>query len=513
MGNNIFVLGTLVAPLAGAVIALLLAKNNQAQRLVGLLASIVACLFSTQTLLQTQQFGVQTYRLGNWQPPYGIVLVADSLGGLFAFMVTTIMIGGMLYTLRCHDRCMTYPAFVPLFLLMEVGLVGAMLTGDLFTLFVFMELMVLTSVSLTAISDDQYGLEAALKYILISSMGTLFLLLGIAAMYAALGTLNMADMARQLLAGTDARPFLALASAWMLLCAFLLKSAVFPFHFWQPDFHTTAPTPVSAMLSSIVVKVGVYGIIRLVTLLFIDEAPRLQNWLVVLGIIGVLFGSLGALRTYNAKRMLAYSTFAQIGFIMVGIGWGNALAMIGAIVYAINHAFIKSSLLMLMGVVASYTKVKTANFDSIVGIGGKLPPLTGWLVLLGGLSLAGIPPLNGFISKLALIRGGASLEDWVNLIILIGAGIFTLIYMTRAWQRIFQRAPTPETSDTKDTGDSLMAPALLISVCVLLGIVLAEPLLQLVTATVHEISNPNIYISAVGLPEASLLDGLPTEGP
>ena len=498
MGDNIFVLGTLVAPLAGAVLALLVANNNTVQRVVGLVSSIVAWFCSTQVLLQVHQIGVQTYELGNWSPPYGIVLVADSLGGLFAFMVTTIMIGGMLYTLRSHDRCMMYPAFVPLFLLMEVGLVGAMLTGDLFTLFLFMELMVLASVSLTAISDDQFGLEAALKYILISSMGTLFLLLGIAAMYAALGTLNMADMARILLTGE--RPFLAPASAVMLLCAFLLKSAVFPFHSWQPDFHTTAPTPVSAMLSSIVVKVGVYGIIRLVTLLFIVEAPLLEQWLALLGIIGVIFGSLGALRTYNAKRMLAYSTFAQIGFILVGIGWGNSLALIGAIVCAFNHAFIKSSLLMLMGVVASYTQTKTANFASIAGIGHKLPPLTGWLVLIGGLSLAGVPPLNGFISKLALIRGGVAQQDWVNLILLVSAGILTLIYMIRAWQQIFQREPMPETAPTKDTGDSLLAPMLLIAICLLLGIVLAEPLLQLVTETVREIGDPNIYISAVNLP-------------
>ena len=175
----------------------------------------------------------------------------------------------------------------------------------------------------------------------------------------------------------------------------------------------------------------------------------------------------------------------QIGFILVGIGWGNTLAMIGAIVYAFNHAFIKSSLLMLMGVVASYTKVKTANFASIVGIGHKLPPLAGWLVLVGGLSLAGVPPLNGFISKLALIRGGVAQQDWVNLILLVSAGILTLIYMVRAWQHIFQRAPIPETTPAKDTGDSLLAPMLLISICLILGIVLAEPLLQLVTETVR----------------------------
>ena len=498
MENNGFLLGTLAAPLVGAIVALLFAKMNRIQRYIGVLTSLIAWIFSTALLAQVHAMGVQTYELGNWSPPYGIVLVADALGGLFAFMVTTIMVGGLLYTFSGRDRCMNYPAFVPLFLLMEVGLVGAMLTGDLFTLFVFMELMVLASVSLTAISDDRYGLEAALKYILISSMGTLFLLLGIAAMYAALGTLNMADMARLLLTGE--RPFLAPASALMLLCAFLLKSAVFPFHFWQPDFHTTAPTPVSAMLSSIVVKVGVYGIIRLVTLLFIVEAALLESWLVGLGIIGILFGSLGALRTYNAKRMLAYSTFAQIGFILVGIGWGRPLALVGAIVYAFNHAFIKSSLLMLIGVAASYTKIKTANFADINGIGKKLPALTGWLVLLGGLSLAGIPPTNGFISKLALIQGGIARQDWFILMLMVGAGILTLMYMIRTWQSIFQQAPLASTAATKAVGDSLLAPFLLVAASLLLGIALAEPLTQLITETVRQLGDPSIYISAVNLP-------------
>ncbi len=497
MENNLFLLATLVTPLVGAIAALLFAKHNRLQRYIGVLSGLIAWLSSTVLLVQIHDIGVQTYKLGGWSPPYGIVLVADALGGLFAFMVTTIMVGGLLYTLDSRDKCMTYPAFVPLFLLMEVGLTGAMLTGDLFTLFVFMELMVLASVSLTAISDDLYGLEAALKYILLSSMGTLFLLLGIAAMYATLGTLNMADMARILLTGE--RPFLAPASALMLLCAFLLKSAVFPFHFWQPDFHTTAPTPVSAMLSSIVVKVGVYGMIRLVTLLFIVEAPLLERWLGLLGIIGILFGSLGALRTRNAKRMLAYSTFAQIGFILVGIGWGEPLALVGAIVYAFNHAFIKSSLLMLMGVVASYTKVKTANFADIKGIGGKLPAPTGWLVLAGGLSLAGVPPMNGFISKLALIQGGVHKQDWLNLILMVAAGILTLMYMIRAWQSIFQQKQLPSTAATKNEGDSLLAPFLLVAASLLLGIVFAEPLVQLITETVRQLGDPDIYITAVNL--------------
>lgn len=497
MDNNIFVLLTLIIPFIGAIIALSFARFNRLQRIIGVIASVAAWGASFTLLIQVHDVGIQTYRLGNWIPPYGIVLVGDTLSALFAFMSTTIMVGGLLYTLHGKDKCMLYPAFVPLFLLMETGLVGVMLTGDLFTLFVFMELMVLASVSLTAISDDQYGLEAALKYIFISSMGTLFLLMGIGAMYAALGTLNMAHMADLL--ATGERPFLAPAAALMLLCAFLLKGAVFPFHFWQPDFHTTAPTPVSAMLSSIVVKVGVYGIIRLVTLLFTEEAALLQRWLVLLGVIGIFFGSLAALRTYNAKRMLAYSTFAQVGFILVGIGWGNPLALVGAIIYAFNHAFIKSSLLMLMGVIASYTKIKSANFADINGIGKKIPALTGWLVLIGGLALAGVPPLNGFISKLALIQGGVERQDWLVLFVLVGAGILTVMYMIRTWQNVFQQEPLDTTTEIKSEGDSLLAPLLLITGCVLLGIVFAEPLLLLVKATVNQISDPTIYVTAVHL--------------
>jgi multicomponent Na+:H+ antiporter subunit D len=259
------------------------------------------------------------------------------------------------------------------------------------------------------------------------------------------------------------------------------------------------------MLSSIVVKVGVYGILRLVTLLFTVEAPIIQHYLVLLGFIGIIFGSLGALRTYNAKRMLAYSTFAQIGFILVGIGWGNPLALVGAIVYAFNHAFIKSSLLMLMGVVASYTKIKSANFADINGIGKKIPPMTGWLVLLGGLSLAGIPPLNGFISKLTLIQGGIQKEDWTVLIAMVGAGILTVMYMIRAWQNIFQQKPLETTAKTKPIGegDSLLAPFLLITACLFLGIVFAEPLVVMVTATVNQLNDPNLYITAVNLAAGS----------
>jgi len=400
-------------------------------------------------------------------------------------MSATVVVGGMLYSMHSIEKSLTLPAFMPLFMIMTVGLGGAFYTGDLFTLFVFVELMVMSSVVLVAVSDNRLGLEAAMKYLLISAMGSLFLLIGIASVYATVGTLNMADIA--LLLGAGDTPLLTRAAAVMLTAAFLLKSAVFPFHFWQPDFHTTAPTPVGAMLSSVVVKVGVYGIIRVVTLLFIEQSSVIEDILIVLGVIGIFFGSLSAIRTYNAKRMLAYSTFGQIGFILVGIGWGSPLALLGAIVYAVNHAFIKSSLLMLTGVVSSHTKNKEGAFANLHGAGRPLL-MVSILYFLGGMALSGVPPMNGFISKLMLVQGGISVENWVSVGLVVGAGALTLYYMTRAWALMFQQPTDSDTAALKapGEGDRWWGPAFLIAFCVIFGLY-ATPLIDLAQVTVDQV--------------------------
>jgi multicomponent Na+:H+ antiporter subunit D len=507
ISNNIFVLGPVILPLLGIPLTIAASKNNMLQRYIAVIVLVGAWLSSCVVLYQNwdimhnaeagaaAEVAVQVYRFGNWEPPFGIVLVADMLSALFGVMATTVLVGGVIYAFSSQDKCAKYPIYMPAFLGMSVGLTGSFYTGDIFTLFVFLELMVISSVILVAISDNKLGLEAAIKYLLISAMGTLFLLIGIAAAYATFGTLNMADMARLL--ETGERPLLARAATVMLAAAFLLKSAVFPFHFWQPDFHTTAPTPVGSMLSSIVVKVGVYGLIRLVTLLFVEEAVIISDILIVLGIIGIFFGSLGALRTYDGKRMLAYSTFGQIGFILVGIGWGTPLALLAAIVYAFNHAFIKSSLLMLTGVVASRNKYKSAKLKEVVGVGKSMVGV-GILYFIGGLSLAGIPPFNGFISKLALVRGGISAESWIALGLVVGGGLITVIYMTRTYVLIFQQVPNEDSAPLKEPGqgDRAIAPALLIAVCVFLGLY-AAPLIDIAQMAVDQLYDPSQYIHAV----------------
>ena len=292
----------------------------------------------------------------------------------------------------------------------------------------------------------------------------------------------------------DSGRSLLLPGIGFLMATFMAKSAVFPFHFWQPDFHTAAPTAVSAMLSSVVVKLGVYGFLRMTTLLFLPQAETIRFLLVVLGIIGVLFGGLSAVGTHNAKRMLAYSTLAQVGFILVGIGWGTPMAIAAAIVFAFNHSLIKAAMLMLAGYVASRTPVKSADFEVVSGVGRAIPG-AGLLFFLGSLALAGIPPTNGFISKMLLFFSGIDAAGFSSLL-LIGLGsVFTLVYTMRGFQRIWWQGP-PASGEVKAKGDQLLAPVLLIGLVLLLGL-WAEPLVQIARDTGFWLDSPMGYIQAV----------------
>jgi multicomponent Na+:H+ antiporter subunit D len=491
-GSNLVLLPVII-PLTGAVIGLLL-RNFRRLQAMWTLGSILIGLLSSVALLYFvwTDGSPLVFQSGAWRAPFGITLVGDLVSATMAVMCQIVLAGGILYAQDSKDNVTHYPTFFPLFLMLATGLTGAMLTGDLFNLFVFTELLVISAAILTAISDDKFGAEAAYKYFYISLFAAIFLLISIGSLYASYGTLNIADLAQRIAQNPD-EPLTAIAMVCML-AFFMVKSAVIPFHFWQPDFHTAAPTPVHAVLSSVVVKLGIYGFLRMTTLLFIDQAAGIQTVLVVLGILGIFFGGLGATGTYDAKRMLAYSTLGQLGFILVAIGWGTTLALVAAIVYAFNHSLLKAAMLMLAGSVASRAPVKTAAFTAIKGL-GKVVPITGILFLLGSMGLSGIPPLNGFISKMLIFRSGIEAQEYLPLALLGLASIITLVYTTRAFQTIWWQ-PLPAEVIPKTYGDRIIAPAILIFLSVLLGI-WGEPLLQLAQANAAWMETPALYIQSV----------------
>ncbi|MBU4460280.1 MAG: hypothetical protein KJ579_06915 [Verrucomicrobia bacterium] len=482
-------------PLAGVGAALLLARRRRLQAAVSLALLLGGLLAGAVLLSEVWMTGRPVvFQMGGWPAPFGIAFTGDLLSATFVVLAGAVFAAGGLYAWGSRDPAVRdEPAFFPLFLALAAGLSGAFLAGDLFHLFVCTELIVISGAALTASARDAGGPEAAFKYFYISLIAGLSLLIACGVFYAAYGTLNLADLARRI-AAQPGHPLAATGAVFLLVYA-LCKCAGVPFHFWQPDFHAAAPTPVSAMLSSVIVKLGVYVLIRGGALFLPLMDGPFRPVLLAVGIAGVAVGSLGAIGTHHAKRMLAYSTLAQVGLMLVAIAWGSPAALAAAIVLAVNHALIKSALLMIAGAMASRAPGHSAAFDALRGLGAALPA-AGALFLLGGLALAGVPPMNGFIGKWMLFRSGAGEERFLVLALLAAAGGVSLIYTVRAYQLVWWTPRAAGPAAKPPAGDSLAAPALLIAMCVALG-VFAEPLLRLADRVATDIVHPSLLHRAV----------------
>ncbi len=483
------ILSPLLLPLAGVPLTMMTRKRPRLQTFLSVALMFASLGCSLALLRAVQMAGPITLQMGAWTAPFGITFAADLLGVFMLVMSQIVLAAGFLYAAGSTEKVTGYPTFYPLFFSLATGLSGAFLTGDLFNLFVFAEIIVISGAALTASADDKFGVEAAYKYFYISTLAAVFFLLGVGAMYVSYGTLNLADLAFRI-AENPSAPLTTAALAF-LTATFFIKSAAVPFHFWQPDFHAAAPTAVSAMLSSLVVKVGVYAFFRMTTLLF-PHVALLKTLLVVIGVIGVLYGGFGAAGTHNVKRMLAYSTLAQIGFMLVGIGWGTPLSLAAALVFTFNHALVKAAMLMMAGAMASRAAVKSASFDVVAGV-GKYHPVAGILFLLGGMALAGIPPLNGFISKLMIFQSGVESANYLPLATIGVASIVTLTYVIRSFMKIWFET-NPEAKPKQ--GDRLTAPALLITLSLILGI-WAEPLVALAQSVAAWMSTPLSYAALI----------------
>lgn len=495
----------LLVPLAGALLAAV-PRGRLAAWVV--LATTLVVLVANAAILAAAAGGPVVYRAGGWAPPYGIVLVADLFSAALAVTASIVAAASALHTLVSGGDEARRRLYHPSFLVMLLALGGVFLTGDLFNLYVFMELTILSSIVLVAIAGRPISAETAFKYSVLAAIGSTLLLVSVAFVYAGAGTLALADVARRVREGPVA-PFWPLVAA-MMLAAFLLKGAVFPLHFWQPDAHSAAPAPVSAMLSGVLVKVGIYGIVRMGTLLF-PEAPALLV-LAPLGAITALFGGLAAIANADLKRLLAYSTISNVGLIVLALGWGfgwaglagqdsharnlGHLALAAAIVHTINHALIKGGLFLAGGYVT-----ERLDEHGLAQLGGlaRLTPAGTVAFGLGALALAGLPPFGGYVGKLALFRAGVDAGDAATLGAVVAASVLAIVYCQRAFVRVFWGESPPGIGERwrrHGNGGVPAAPLLLALAVLALGLWPA-PLITLATAAAGELAQPRIYIDAV----------------
>lgn len=413
-----------IVPLGAAFLISLLGKKIKTfSDILANLATFGLFIFSLYSISLVNLHKILVYKVGGWIPPIGICMVLD---GLTSFMLVTVNLVSFLvtvYSINYMEKYTDKYRFYTLFMLLVAGMNGIIATGDLFNLFVFLEISSIASYALVAFGTEAEELEASFKYAVMGSVASSFVLLGIALLYSYTATLNMADISLVL----SQKPSSLLVSfiAVLFLAGFGLKAALVPFHAWLPDAHPSAPAPISAMLSGVFIKtLGVYALCRFFfNILGVDT--KILFILVVLGVISMVVGAVLAIAQSDIKRMFAYSSISQIGYIIFALGIGTPLAILGGLFHLFNHAVFKSLLFLNSGAIEYSTD--TRDLKRLGGLNRQLP-ITGYTSMLGSMSISGIPPFAGFWSKLIIIIAAIQAGYFFSATVAILISIVTLAY-------------------------------------------------------------------------------------
>ncbi|MDD5449760.1 MAG: proton-conducting transporter membrane subunit [Candidatus Omnitrophica bacterium] len=338
------------------------------------------------------------YKVGGWMPPFGICMVLDGLAGFMLITVNLVAFFVCIFSINYMEKYTDKPKFYTLFLLMVTGMNGLIISGDLFNLYVFLEVASIASYALVAFGTEAEELEASFKYAIMGSVASGFIFIGIAFLYGFTSTLNMADMSRIL--GASPSSWLVPFVSVLFLMGFGLKAALVPFHAWLPDAHPSAPASISAMLSGVLIKaLGVYAMVRIFFNIIGISAGYLSA-LMFLGALSMIVAVILALSQWDLKRLLAYHSISQVGYVFLGIGLGTPLGILGGLFHLFNHSVFKSLLFLNSGAIDYSTG--TRDLREMSGLKEKMP-VTAGTSLIASMSIAGIPPFNGFFSKLIII--------------------------------------------------------------------------------------------------------------
>jgi len=409
---------------------------------------------------------IMVHKFGGWPPPLGINLAVDGLSSLMALMITGVGSLIAIYSIsniKHHTRVDLYYA---LLLLITTGMMGVVLTGDIFNLYVFLEITCISAYALVAFERRWESIEASIKYLIIGSLGTTFLLLGIALTYGVVGSLNIADVAGKFTAMSAAgpMPIIMVLIPILFVAGFLVKAAIVPFHAWLADAHPAAPSPISALLSGVVVMIGVYGILRVVY--FMLGPLAIGPILVTLALVSMVVGVLMAFGQREFKRMLAYHTISQVGYVLLGVGLGTVIGIQAGLFHMLNISIIQALNFMCAGAV--FYCAKSRNFGELGGL-GKSMPVTATCFLVGSFSIAGMPLFNGYASKLAIYEASAGSPILVTIAFIVST--LTLVFFLRVFRLVFLGKRPMYLHDVKEAPRLALLPmCVLAAVCIVLGV-------------------------------------------
>ncbi|MHA2789889.1 Na+/H+ antiporter subunit D [Corynebacterium sp. S7] len=428
----------ILLPAAAAAVILLFSRHPNLQRLIAISTLIVIVVLSGAMILVADLEGIQTVQIGGWDAPVGITLVADRLSTVMLFVSAIVLFCVMWYAIAQGIRDGTdeepVAVFLPVYMLLTMGVNLSFLAGDLFNLYVGFEVFLVASYVLLTLGASPERVRAGISYVMVSMLSSMIFLFALAGVYAAVGTMNMAQIGIRMEEIPDGTRNAIFAT---LLVAFGIKAAIFPLDAWLPDSYPTAPSLVTAVFAGLLTKVGVYSIIRMRSAVFTDGS--LDTLLMWVALATMLVGILGALAQNDIKRLLSFTLVSHIGYMIFGIALGSAQGLSGAIFYAVHHILVQTSLFLVVGLIE-----RQAGTSSLRRLGSLLytAPVIAILYFIPALNLGGIPPFSGFLGKILLLQAGANEGSWLSWVLIAGAvvtSLLTLYVMMLVWSKGFWR--------------------------------------------------------------------------
>ena len=493
MSVNVLLAAPILLPLLGA--GILLAFKSAKVKAIITITLLSLVLVSAIILLIASADAPLVLNVANWAPPLGISLVADRLSTIMLATSVTVTIVVLVYSMfegsADGDRGTRTLIFFPAFLILSAGVSNAFLSGDLFNIYVGFEILLAASFVLITMGGTMERMRTGTVYIVVSLVSSMIFLTAIGLIYAAAGTVNLAQLAIRL---PEVDPDLRLVLQTMLLIGFGIKAAIFPLSAWLPDSYPTAAAPVTAVFAGLLTKVGIYGIIRTQTLLF--PGGRLDTVLAAVAIATMLVGILGAVAQQDIKRLLSFTLVSHMGYMVWGISMNSAEGLSSTIFYAVHHITVQTALFLVVGLIERY-----GGTTSLVKLGslGKAAPIIAILYMIPALNLAGIPPLSGFLGKVGLLQASASRAttmDWALIAAGIITSLLTLYAVIRVWIMAFWQE-APEELEKKHCPKGMIGAAgALVAVSVMLTVV-AGPLRTFTDDAAQQQGDRSVYVEAV----------------
>jgi len=492
----LIILPLLIPLLTGCTALIRFREMRQLAALIGLFLNMLVCLL---LLLETQVNGILVVQAGAVRAPFGISLVVDSLTAVMLSISGIIGFAVGIFSVTIVDANNQRFAFYPLIGFLMMGINFAFVTGDLFTLYVAFEVMLMASFVLLAVGGERGQIEGGLKYVTLNLISSTIFLIAAGLTYAVVGTLNMAQLAARM--AEQPSPGIGTVLAGLFLIAFGIKAAIFPLFFWLPASYHTPPIAVTALFGGVLTKVGIYAMLRVLMMIFPQEIMFLQPLILTLAAFTMIIGVLGAVAQTEFRRLLSFHIVSQIGYLLMAIGLFTRDSMTGAIFFMVHVILAKTALFFISGM--AYELGGTYKLKKLGGLSKRAPGLA-LLFLFAAFSLAGFPPFSGFWGKLLLIRAGLEAGQYVIVAIALGVSLLTLYSMLKIWNEVFWKAAPKHDADEmperKRLSPLMMAPAAALVALIIAVGVLAEPVFKLSESAAVGIVEPAAYMQAVLAP-------------